>query len=1049
VSPQPRRARAGPLADRLVLHHFLLSELGATSFEDLAAHLRDPELEEVDADGVSRFHHALVAHRSQTAKVDPATLLRYDDAIQRHTRAISAPRDEPVRWRYFQYLMLLVTERYLDRLLSDPEALRVDLSDFVRRFNEERPATDRIDEYQLADLRKLAFWSATGSGKTLVMHANLHQYRTHLEHHGQKAAINRVLLLTPNEGLSRQHLAELRHSGIEADLFAKDAGSLFAGQTVEVIDIHKLREESGEKTVAVDAFERNNLVLVDEGHRGAGGETWMDIRDRLSEEGFSFEYSATFGQAFAREPQLAGQYAKWIGFDYAYRRFHADGYGKDYSILNLPQAEDDAARREYLTAALLSFYQQRRLFDDRRAALQPYLIERPLWVFVGSNVNANVVRSEGGRAVSDVLDILLTFARFLSQPEEMAETFERLLTSGGGLRDAADQDIFAGAFPYLEELALDGTDAYGDLLRRVFNASATGPLRVVLRRGVDGELALQVGDNEPFGVVNVGDAPRLHKLCAEREELFTDETLADRPLFDEIDDKQSPVSVLIGAKRFIEGWSSWRVSSLGLMRVGASEGPQIIQLFGRGVRLKGRELSLRRSSRLEPPPSDGLPAHIKLLETLTVFGLRANYMTEFENQLALEGAPTGPRPTVTVPTERLSDWPNGLKVPRLPQGLDFRHGGPILALSAPANGKPTPITVDWYARVQAIMSAGAVQAEEASAYEGRLTRRHAALIDTERLFHDLVEFKRLRGWHNMAITRSAVAALLDRDDWYTLRIPAERLRFDHAGRISEWQEIALALLKSWCERVYKFGRGRWEEERMRLEELRTDDPNLIEDHEVMVKVDDEELVRALIELRERVAAGEMNAGQAGKLEAFGFDRHLYSPLLYLSDSDEVVVKPVALNAGEQRFVKDLREFAAVERDRFLADRELYLLRNMSRGRGIGFFQAGNFYPDFLVWLVEGRRQRILFVDPKGIVHLGSLDHPKIRFRKTIKNLEERLGDPSVSLSSFILSVTRFSDVSWAAPKNIHDFEAEHVLFPFDYAGTYIKDMFERALADPQ
>jgi len=50
--------------------------------------------------------------------------------------------------------------------------------------------------------------------------------------------------------------------------------------------------------------------------------------------------------------------------------------------------------------------------------------------------------------------------------------------------------------------------------------------------------------------------------------------------------------LLIGSKKFSEGWSSWRVSSMGLMNVGKSEGSQIIQLFGRGVRLKGYQFSL-------------------------------------------------------------------------------------------------------------------------------------------------------------------------------------------------------------------------------------------------------------------------------------------------------------------------------------------------------------------------------------------------------------------------------------------------------------------------
>ena len=112
--------------------------------------------------------------------------------------------------------------------------------------------------------------------------------------------LNRIILLTPNEGLSQQHLREFAKAGIEAELFNKDGRGLFAGQAVEILEVTRLSDEMGEKTVAVDAFEGNNLVLVDEGHRGASGGgdgAWMRFRNALCEKGFSFEYSATFGQA--------------------------------------------------------------------------------------------------------------------------------------------------------------------------------------------------------------------------------------------------------------------------------------------------------------------------------------------------------------------------------------------------------------------------------------------------------------------------------------------------------------------------------------------------------------------------------------------------------------------------------------------------------------------------------------------------------------------------------------------------------------------------------
>ncbi|MFH4242837.1 hypothetical protein WAI99_22170, partial [Acinetobacter baumannii] len=85
-------------------------------------------------------------------------------------------------------------------------------------------------------------------------------YRHYLQAHNRKHELNRIILLTPNEGLSHQHLEEFRLSGIDAELFSKEGRGLFTGHAVEILDIHKLRDETGEKTVAVDAFEDNNLV---------------------------------------------------------------------------------------------------------------------------------------------------------------------------------------------------------------------------------------------------------------------------------------------------------------------------------------------------------------------------------------------------------------------------------------------------------------------------------------------------------------------------------------------------------------------------------------------------------------------------------------------------------------------------------------------------------------------------------------------------------------------------------------------------------------------
>lgn len=53
-----------------------------------------------------------------------------------------------------------------------------------------------------------------------------------------------------------------------------------------------------------------------------------------------------------------------------------------------------------------------------------------------------------------------------------------------------------------------------------------------------------------------------------------------------------------------------------------------------------------------------------------------------------------------------------------------------------------------------------------------------------------------------------------------------------------------------------------------------------------------------------------------------------------------------------------------------------------------------------------------FVDPKGLRNLEGADDPKIRFHKTIKELESRLGDPVVILNSFIVSKTAPREIRW-------------------------------------
>jgi Type III restriction enzyme, res subunit len=459
-------------ADQLVLARWAFAQLGVDRFEVLSKLLHAPEFEGSADDGGTYFFRQLIDRLPKTRPTSNDMLRDFDANIVRHWKHITRVRHEqgPTLYPlYFQYLGLLFTEIYLASYFGDRRTLLRSLNEILereagrdwtissgepQRRARKKTALPDIQRFTEDDLNKVAFWMATGSGKTLLMHCHIRQYLYYARKADVLKDLNRIVLLTPNESLSRQHQAEFELSGIEAALFDKDAAVRleFQGRGVDIIDVHKLRETSGDKTVAVDTFEDNNLVLVDEGHRGSGGEEWMEKRARLCANGFSFEYSATFGQAIKaangpRQKELVQTYSKSILFDYSYKFFYDDGYGKDFNILNLAEEHEEETQPLYLTACMLGFYQQCRRFADGGAALAPYLLESPLMIFVGGSVTGVRQNQED----TDLVQILHFLAEFIGRRAETVRRIEKLLRRQARLV-AGGQDVFAKFFPFVESL---------------------------------------------------------------------------------------------------------------------------------------------------------------------------------------------------------------------------------------------------------------------------------------------------------------------------------------------------------------------------------------------------------------------------------------------------------------------------------------------------------------------------------------------------------------------------------------------------------------------
>ena len=904
-----------PFTYKLVLNQWLLSLFNVKRFEELAEHLRDEALEGLDENNIHRFHHALTTHHFDLTQLPTELLLEYDQNIVKHTQRLNERRitrnDKPIVWKYFQYLALLFSEIYLDRYFRDPKALLAELNVQVAAYNADTPEADQIAPFEEAaeawpQINKLAFWMATGSGKTLLMHANILQYQHALTQHGRRRELNRILLLTPNEGLSQQHLREFEAAGIDAELFNKDGRGLFSGQAVEILEVTRLRDEMGDKTIAIDAFEGNTLVLVDEGHRGAsGGEkgAWMRFRNALCEKGFSFEYSATFGQAVKGSPNLTELYAKSTLCDYSYRYFYGDGFGKDYQILNLDEGTQQNHLELYLVACLLSFFQQQRLYCEQSGTFRPFNIENPLWIFVGGRVTATLAKKDA----SDIVEILQFLARYVADRTGSIQRIGRILNQG--LVTATGKNLFAGRFKYLNICGLSSAQVFDETLETLFNAPGGGQLYVENLKGVTGEVALRLGaENEAFGVINVGDDAKLVRLCEENG-LATGEREFSGSLFHEINKPHSTVNLLIGSKKFTEGWSSWRVSTMGLMNVGKGEGAQIIQLFGRGVRLKGYDLSLKRSGKTQLHEGADQSKHIGVLETLGIFGIHADYMAQFRDFLEEEGLPTNDDHgefllpviknlgTQKLKTIRLRKTINGVSTEF---GDAFRKLAPVptVAPPDPADDKEyhylqkNQVVLNWYPKIQAMKSGGLTGGDtDAAPNETHLRSRHVAFLDLDRICFDLERFKAERGWYNLNFTRQGVRTLLGAPSWYCLQIPAEELIGNSYEKVRLWEEIAVALLKKYTERYYTFRKHEWELPHLEYRDLEGDDPNFLGVkespdkgyHRILIDKSQEEIAAKLGELKTAIEKGDLKPWEFRGMKAIWFGKHLYQPLLYLDN----------------------------------------------------------------------------------------------------------------------------------------------------------------------
>lgn len=967
----------------LVLNKYLLSLFGVDDFEDLQEKLKDAPAG-FDSDGRSYFIN-IIRSALEGLKIQEDLLLRYDENIQGYVRKISHKR-ELITLKYFQYLAVLFTEIVLDNLKNRKLEFLYNLNTFLN-FYKENQDIEIVDEFKDRDLAKLAFWMATGSGKTLIMHINFHQFFNY-----RLFSPDNILLITSNEGLSKQHFEELQKSGIPARLYA---GSLNGGirneNEVLVIEMTKFVEEKkgGGITLPVDTFEGKNLIFVDEGHKGkkSDEQKWAKLRNKLAKDGFVFEYSATFGQILTEsQSEILKEYAKSIVFDYSYKYFYLDGYGKDFAVLNIKETRISEQNFEEIMfiANLLSFYEQLLVYEENKSILNEHNLEKPLWVFVGTTVT-------GKEEESDIIQIVEFIKKALSDEEWTKEYIKKILEGGTGLKNESEEDAFKNRFEYLRKRSVN----FDDLCKKIF--AGRGEFCLYEIKNADGEFGLKVGENDYFGVVNIGDTSKFKKQL-EKKGIFIQEDAISSSLFDAIKKDNSPINILIGSKKFIEGWDTWRVSSMGLLNIGKGQGPQIIQLFGRGVRLKGKGMSLKRSENKN---------EAKLLETLNIYGIKADYLSKFLEAISKEEVEFE---TIEIPVKPQHEekW-RSLYTLTKDESKKFEEEE-VLRLKL---DEKIYFTIDLLPKVSAYLGEERIkgvrsQQIQAELQPVKISENIIDLLDWHRIGEEVSSFKTARGYWNLVFEKQTLRNLLLSERYKILSLP-EILELKTHNDILRWEDIAILTIKKYIDLFYKKYAKRFETDNLRYDTVVEQLPLFAFEkpgnkYSYTVRVDKKQ--KELIEKIKRLAKDLNNLikDDGVTLPRIYFDNHLYAPIL-LQSKKVNNISPAGLVRSEEEFVLGLREYLKRNKDK-LSEIEIYLLRNYPKS-GVGFFNLSGFYPDFIMWIKKGRKQKIIFIDPKGLEYTKGLDDEKIQLKNEIKNLERKLGNNNVTLESFILSKTTY------------------------------------------
>ncbi|MFT2670209.1 DEAD/DEAH box helicase family protein, partial [Helicobacter pylori] len=790
-------------------------------------------------------------------------------------------------------------------------------------------------------INRLAFYMATGSGKTIVI-IKLVELLSVAMGMGLIPKKN-IMFFSANENLIKQFEKEIEKYNRGKD-FSKqiDFKNL---KSITHKDFHRTPKDSFIKQIALfyyradlmnDEESKENLlnykdywdngenyVILDEAHKGNKSESKRQaIFSLLSLKGFLFNFSATFTE---ESDLITSVYNLSVG------EWVKLGYGKESVLLkknNLNAFKDlkdlnDREKEIALLKALLLLGMQ------KRYKTEDYFYDPLMLVFTHS---VNVENS-------DAEIFFKTLARVIENDDgnDFVKAKEDLLEE---LKDPEflfsankDKDYKVKVF----KEGLKSMDFKG-LKEEVFYAS-NGHIEVIINPKNNQEIAFKLNTSDKvFCLIKIGDITEW--ICEKLKSVKVvskNLSFKEESYFSQID--KSSINILVGSRTFETGWDSTRPSVILFLNIGLDDDAKklVKQSFGRGVRIESVKNQRQRLAYLDIDEAikKDLKPNAAMLETLFVIPT---------NHASLEAILTIQKESENRGENRGS-W-REIKLEKTP----IKHD-----LFVPCYRKePTSILK---------------------------LPENASFKMSEKNFKDLKEYFNLMSEKHFILKHE----IYDPKDYATLKDMIQKAR---VKKVSTWHYKDLDYM------ISEIKGKLYPNQKVPKDEFNAlDNEKIVHFKKIKVKADKQEaLIKTIQEVKEhapldketlriKIAQGEIDPYDAEKhkqdktfevdgAELLKLKEHYYTPLIKAKDCDWL--KHVVKVKSEIDFLQELQDqettktlqenydfWAFSKIDEHLDNLFIPYINNVAERR---------FFPDFIFWLQKSDTQIICFIDPKGITY---------------------------------------------------------------------------------